>query len=70
VPTAPHRLFIHFLDKNGQQIGEAYAFDTADPQSLWFPHWQPGDLILQRNELPTGATHIRLGWYDPTFYSR
>jgi hypothetical protein len=66
VPTAPHRLFIHFLDKNGQQIGEAYAFDTADRQSLWFPHWQPGDLILQRNELPTGATHIRLGWYDPT----
>ncbi len=66
VPPAPRRLFIHFLDENGQQIGDAYAFDTAAPQSLWFPHWQPGDLILQRNELPLGTTQIRLGWYDPT----
>jgi 4-amino-4-deoxy-L-arabinose transferase-like glycosyltransferase len=65
VPSQARRLFIHFLDENGNQIGEAYAFDTADPQSLWFPHWQPGDLLLQRHELPDGVAQIRLGWYDP-----
>ncbi|MBX3058986.1 MAG: glycosyltransferase family 39 protein [Anaerolineae bacterium] len=69
VPPAPRRFFIHFLDENGQQIGEAYAFDTADPQSLWFPHWQPGDLLLQKHEIPIpmdDLAHIRLGWFDPT----
>ncbi|MCL4262573.1 MAG: glycosyltransferase family 39 protein [Anaerolineae bacterium] len=68
VPAHARRLFIHFLDENGQQIGDAYAFDTADPQSLWFPHWQPGDLILQKQEIPiplTDVAHIRLGWFDP-----
>ncbi len=69
VPPAPRRLFIHFLNENGQQISEAYAFDTADPQSLWFPHWQPGDLLLQKQEIPVplaDAAYIRLGWFDPT----
>lgn len=68
VPSAPRRLFIHFLDENGQQIGEVYAFDTADPQSLWFPHWQSGDLLLQKHEIPVPlaeVAHIRLGWFDP-----
>jgi hypothetical protein len=65
VPAHARRLFIHFLDENGDQLGEVYAFDTADPQSLWFPHWQPGDLLLQRHELPNGVTQIRLGWFDP-----
>lgn len=69
VPPHARRLFIHFLDKNGQQIGEVYAFDTADPQSLWFPHWQPGDLLLQKQEIPAplaDVAYIRLGWFDPT----
>lgn len=68
VPDQARRLFIHFLDENGQQIGDVYAFDTADPQSLWFPHWQPGDLILQKQEIPVplaDVAHIRLGWFDP-----
>ncbi len=68
VPAHARRLFIHFLDEDGQQIGDMYAFDTADPQSLWFPHWQPGDLLLQKHEIPVPlaeVAHIRLGWFDP-----
>lgn len=68
VPPAARRLFIHFLDADGNLLADAYAFDTADPQSLWFPHWQPGDLIWQHHELPVPATDvatIRLGWFDP-----
>jgi 4-amino-4-deoxy-L-arabinose transferase-like glycosyltransferase len=68
VPTSARRLFIHLLDENSAQLGELYAFDTADPQGLWFPHWQPGDLILQEHLLPetaAEATQIRVGWFDP-----
>lgn len=68
VPTSARRLFIHTLDAHGSQLADAYAFDTADPQSLWFPHWQPGDLILQRHEVPVplaDVAQIRLGWFDP-----
>lgn len=68
VPTSARRLFIHTLDAHGNQLADAYAFDTADPQSLWFPHWQPGDLILQKHEIPmplADVAHIRLGWFDP-----
>ena len=65
-PDSPRRLFIHSLDENGNLIAEAYAFDTADPQSLWFPHWQPGDLILQLHSLPAeNIAQIRLGWFNP-----
>lgn len=67
VPPAARRLFVHFLDEEGNQLADTYAFDTADPQALWFPHWQPGDLLLQRHELPpeAAAAQIRLGWFDP-----
>lgn len=68
IPGSPRRLFVHFLDEHGNLVAEAYAFDTADPQSLWFPHWRPGDLILQRSALPAAAkevAQVRLGWFDP-----
>lgn len=65
VPQNARRLFVQFLDESGQQISEAYNFDTADPQGLWFPHWQVNDLILQRHELPTDTEQVRLGWFDP-----
>ena len=67
-PDSPRRLFIHFLDETGSLVAEAYAFDTADPQSLWFPHWRPGDLILHHYALPAPAENvaqIRLGWFNP-----
>jgi hypothetical protein len=67
-PSNPRRLFVHFLDETGNLITETYAFDTADPQSLWFPHWQPEDLILQRHVFPEQAekvAQIRLGWFNP-----
>lgn len=65
VPRQAHRLFVHFLDENGQQIAETYTFDTVDPQGLWVPHWQQNDLILQRHNLPAAAEQVRLGWFDP-----
>lgn len=64
----PMRLFIHVLDENGEIIAEDYRWDTADPQNLWQPHWQEGDLILQKHPLPQdldAAAQIRLGIFDP-----
>ncbi|MCB8977647.1 MAG: glycosyltransferase family 39 protein [Ardenticatenaceae bacterium] len=68
VPTAPRQQFIHSLAADGSQLADTYRFDAPDPQGLWFPHWQPGDLILQRlTPLTVGeATQLRLGWFDPT----
>ncbi|MFZ1397256.1 MAG: hypothetical protein WAS33_10185, partial [Candidatus Promineifilaceae bacterium] len=60
--------FIHSLAADGSQLADTYRFDAPDPQGLWFPHWQPGDLILQRLTPPAQgeATQLRLGWFDPT----
>lgn len=68
VPTAPRQQFIHSLAADGSQLADTYRFDAPDPQDLWFPHWQPGDLMLQRLTPPTlgEATQLRLGWFDPT----
>ena len=68
VPTAPRQQFIHSLAADGSQLADTYRFDAPDPQGLWFPHWQPGDLILQRLTPPAlgQATQLRLGWFDPT----
>ncbi len=66
--SQPLRLFIHVLDENGEIIAEDYRWDTADPQNLWQPHWQEGDLILQKHPLAvalTADTQIRLGIFDP-----
>ncbi len=67
VPPAPRQQFIHSLDANGTQLADTYRFDAPDPQGIWFPHWQPGDLILQRLSPPAldEATQLRLGWFDP-----
>jgi hypothetical protein len=65
VPASARQLFAHFLDEEDNQIGESYYFDRQDPQGLWFPHWQVGDLILQLHPLPTGTSQVRLGWFDP-----
>ncbi|KAA3660909.1 MAG: phospholipid carrier-dependent glycosyltransferase, partial [Chloroflexi bacterium] len=46
-PTHATRLFVHLLDEEGTIQAENYRLDNLDPQSLWFPHWQRGDLILQ-----------------------
>ncbi len=66
VPQNGRRLFLHWLDETGDIVGEEYHWDTADPQGLWQPHWQPGDLILQRHNLsaPT-TTQARIGIFDP-----
>ena len=68
VPTAPRQQFIHSLAADGSQLADTYRFDAPDPQGIWFPHWQPGDLILQRLSLPAldQATQLRLGWFNPT----
>jgi hypothetical protein len=68
VPTAPRQLFIHSLAADGRQLADTYHFDAPDPQGIWFPHWQPGDLILQHLSLPAldEVTQLRLGWFDPT----
>ncbi|VAW31150.1 hypothetical protein MNBD_CHLOROFLEXI01-3604 [hydrothermal vent metagenome] len=68
VPTSPRQLFAHTLDADGNQLAETYRFDAPDPQGLWFPHWQRGDLIYQHLTLPAvdNAAQLRLGWFDPT----
>jgi hypothetical protein len=68
VPTTPRQQFSHSLAADGRQLADTYRFDAPDPQGLWFPHWQPGDLILQRLIPPAldEATQLRLGWFDPT----
>lgn len=67
VPGNGRRLFLHLLDDDGNMLAEDYHWDTADPQNLWRPHWQPGDLILQRHYLDdlASAARLRLGIYDP-----
>ncbi|MEZ4593404.1 MAG: glycosyltransferase family 39 protein [Chloroflexota bacterium] len=68
VPPAPRQQFIHSLAADGSQLADTYRFDAPDPQGLWFPHWQPGDLILQHLTPPAldQATQLRLGWFGPT----
>ncbi|MBK8984926.1 MAG: glycosyltransferase family 39 protein [Chloroflexi bacterium] len=64
--TQPLRLFIHALDESGEIVAEDYRWDTAEPQQLWQPHWQPGDLIMQIHPLPLdNAAQLRLGLFDP-----
>ncbi|MCP5098010.1 MAG: hypothetical protein GY943_20880, partial [Chloroflexi bacterium] len=67
IPAQAVRLFVQFLDADGNLVAEDYRLDNIDPQSLWFPHWQPGDLILQRHPIPldTTITNIRIGFFDP-----
>ncbi len=66
-PAAARRLFLHWLDGGGDLLAEDYRLDTLDPQSLWFPHWQVGDLILQAHLRPEGVTaaSLRLGVFNP-----
>lgn len=68
VPSSPRQLFTHTLDADGNQLAETYRFDAPDPQGIWFPHWQRGDLIYQHLTLPAtnNAAQLRLGWFDPT----
>jgi len=64
--TQPLRLFVHALDADGNVLAEDYRWDTADPQNLWQPHWQPGDVIMQIHPLDlTNAAQLRLGLFDP-----
>ena len=66
--TQPMRLFVQVLDENGDIIAEDYSWDTADPQNLWQPHWQEGDLILQRHPLPENladAAQLHISIFDP-----
>jgi hypothetical protein len=66
--TQPIRLFVQVLDENGDVVVEDYRWDTADPQNLWQPHWQEGDLILQRHPFPENladVAQIRIGLFDP-----
>ncbi|WP_420628725.1 ArnT family glycosyltransferase [Candidatus Leptofilum sp.] len=67
VPTASRQQFIHSLAADGSQLADTYRFDAPDPQGIWFPHWQPDDLILQHLTPPAldEATQLRLGWFDP-----
>lgn len=66
VPVNGRRLFIHYLDKDGNVLAEDYQQDTADPQNLFQPHWQTGDTLLQIHPAPPqGSTAIRIGWFDP-----
>ncbi len=66
VPGNGRRLFLHWLDEAGNIIAEEYRWDTADPQGLWQPHWQQGDLILQRHSLGApDAVQARIGIFDP-----
>lgn len=61
------RLFLHWLDAEGNILAEDYRWDTADPQDLWRPHRQPGDLILQFHPSPPprGAAAFRVGIFNP-----
>jgi hypothetical protein len=62
----PLRLFVHVLGEDGEILAEDYRWDTADPQNLWQPHWQVGDVIMQLHPLDLeGATALRLGLFDP-----
>ena len=62
----PLRLFVHVLGEDGVMLAEDYRWDTADPQNLWQPHWQVGDVIMQLHPLDlSGAAALRLGLFDP-----
>lgn len=62
----PLRLFVHVLGEDEEMLAEDYRWDTADPQNLWQPHWQVGDVIMQLHPLDLeGATALRLGLFNP-----
>ena len=68
VPAQATRLFVHLLDENDNILAEDYRLDNLDPQSLWFPHWQVGDVILQVHDFAVGVdevTAVRIGFFNP-----
>jgi hypothetical protein len=66
-PENGRRLFLHWLDAEGQILAEDYRWDTADPQNLWRSHRQPGALVLQFHPLPVPAEAVafRVGVFNP-----
>ncbi|MCA9920818.1 MAG: hypothetical protein KC421_00530, partial [Anaerolineales bacterium] len=68
VPANATRLFVQLLDDAGNVAAEDYHLDNLDPQSLWVPHWQVGDRILQIHEFQADlnlAAAMRVGFFDP-----
>jgi 4-amino-4-deoxy-L-arabinose transferase-like glycosyltransferase len=66
-PRQAARMFVQFLDSEGNVVAEEYRLDNLDPQELWFPHWQVGDLILQIHAVPLDKSikSMRIGFFDP-----
>ena len=68
VPTQATRLFVHLLDDADVIQAQDYHWDNLDPQSLWFPHWQRGDLMMQVHDFQVDlgeVTAVRIGLFNP-----
>jgi 4-amino-4-deoxy-L-arabinose transferase-like glycosyltransferase len=66
-PAELRRIFFHALDGQGQVA--AAGDDLGAPAE----HWQPGDLLLQRHELPLGVdayAGFQTGLYNPVTGAR
>jgi hypothetical protein len=66
-PAELRRIFFHALDAQGQVA--AAGDDLGAPAE----HWQPGDLLLQRHELPLGVdayAGFQTGLYNPATGAR
>jgi hypothetical protein len=63
-PDKDYTLFIHFLDANGNMLGQSDAqpFNGDYPTGLW----DAGERVQDAREvaMPAGATRLRIGWYD------
>jgi hypothetical protein len=63
-PDKDYTLFVHFLDAQGEQIGQAdgQPFNEQYPTGLW----DAGERVQDVREvaIPAGATRLRIGWYD------
>lgn len=63
-PDKDYTLFIHYLDANGEMLGQSDAqpFNGQYPTSLWDAGERVQD--VRESAMPAGATRLRIGWYD------
>jgi hypothetical protein len=63
-PDKDYTLFIHFLDANGNMLGQSDAqpFNGQYPTGLW----DAGERVRDVREIamPAGTARLRIGWYD------
>ncbi len=71
--TTDYVLFMHLLDANGQQVAQRDL--PLRYEDYPTSHWQPGELVIERADLPLpalppGSYQLLIGLYEPTTGTR